>query len=383
MRIVVDSKNSFVQETFLQLGRVDVLPTEAITREALRDADAVIVRSETRVDARLLEGTRVRFVGTATIGVDHLDTAYLVDRGIAYANAPGSNAESVAQYVAASLLVLTSERKAGPAGMTIGVVGVGNVGSRVARVATGLGMRVLLNDPPLQRLTGDRRFVPLDSLMNAEIVSLHVPLTHLGADATYRCFDEERLAAMKRGSVLINTARGAVVETQALKRALRDGHLAAAVIDVWEQEPTVDVELLGLARIATPHIAGYSLDGKLNAARIIFETLRAHVGSDAPWKPPASLPPPAAAEIDTRECTAGGSALLDDVVRRCYDIRRDSDDLQRSLLMPHAERAHRFRTLRADYPVRREFGATAVLVSRKRRAHAASFASLGFMVREA
>jgi erythronate-4-phosphate dehydrogenase len=183
--------------------------------------------------------------------------------------------------------------------------------------------------------------------------------------------------------VLINTARGAVVETRALRRALRDGHLAAAVIDVWEHEPTVDVELLGLARIATPHIAGYSLDGKLNAARIIFEALRAHAGSDAPWRSPASLPPPAAAEIDARECIAGGSALLDDVVRRCYDIRRDSDDLQRSLLMPHAERADRFRVLRAEYPVRREFGATTVTVSRKRDGHAAAFASLGFRVREA
>ena len=383
MRIVVDSKNSFVQETFLQLGRVDVLPTEAITREALRDADAVIVRSETRVDARLLEGTGVRFVGTATIGMDHLDTAYLADRGIACANAPGSNAESVAQYVAAALLALTAGREAGPAGMTIGIIGVGNVGSRVARVATGLGMRVLLNDPPLQRLTGDGRFLPLDSLMGADILSLHVPLTHVGADATYHCFDEERLAGMKRGSVLINTARGAVVETRALRRALRDGHLAAAVIDVWEHEPTVDVELLGLARIATPHIAGYSLDGKLNAARIIFEALRAHAGSDASWRSPASLPPPAAAEIDARECIAGGPALLDDVVRRCYDIRRDSDDLQRSLLMPHAERADRFRVLRAEYPVRREFGATTVTVSRKRDGHAASFASLGFRVREA
>jgi erythronate-4-phosphate dehydrogenase len=383
MRIVVDSKNSFAQETFERIGRVDVLPTEAITREALRDADALIVRSETRVDARLLEGTSVRFVGTATIGVDHLDTVYLGERGIAFASAPGSNAESVAQYVAASLLVLAAHRKIGLAGRTIGIVGVGNVGSRVARVAAGLGMRVLLNDPPLQRLTGDGRFLPLDSLMTADIVSLHVPLTHVGADATYHFFDEERLAAMKKRSVLINTARGAVVETEALKGALRGGRLAAAVIDVWENEPGVDVELLGLARIATPHIAGYSLEGKLNAARMIFEALRAHVGSNAVWTSPASLAPPDAPVVDTREFAGDGHAWLDEAVRRCYDIRRDSDDLQRSLLLPHEERADRFRGLRAEYPVRREFGATTILVSPKRGAQAAVLESLGFKVREA
>lgn len=380
MRIVVDSKNSFVRETFERLGHVDVLPTEAITRDALRDADALVVRSETRIDARLLEGTAVRFVGTATIGVDHLDTVYLAGRGITFANAPGSNAESVAQYVAAALLVLAVERNTDPARMTIGIVGCGNVGSRVARVAAGLGMRVLLNDPPLQRRTGDRRFLPLESLMDADIVSLHVPLTHSGPDATYRFFDEDRLASMKRGSVLLNTARGAVVETGALKRALRSGHLAAAVLDVWENEPAIDVELLGLARITTPHIAGYSADGKLNAARMIFEALRAYAGADALWNPPANLPPPAAPSIDSSEFSDGGPAWLDHIVRRSYDIRRDSEELQRSILLPHAERAVRFRELRAAYPVRREFSATTVLLSRRHKARRAGLEALGFNV---
>jgi len=383
MRIVVDSKNSLVRETFEQLGRIETLPTEAITREALRNADAVIVRSETRVDARLLEKTSVKFVGTATIGVDHLDTVYLAERGIAFANAPGSNAESVAEYVAAALLVLARGRKAGLAGTSIGIVGVGNVGSRVARVAEGMGMRVLLNDPPLRRLTGDERFLPLDALTDADIVTLHVPLTHSGDEATYHFFDEERIASLKRGCVLLNTARGAVVETEALKRALRGGHLAAAVLDVWEKEPAIDVELLGLSRIATPHIAGYSLDGKLNAARMIFEALSAHTGAGAVWRQPASLPPPASPSIDLRGIAADGPAWLDDVVRRCYDIRRDSEALQRLILVPHIERADRFRELRADYPVRREFGATTVLLSPGRSAHAAALASLGFAVREA
>lgn len=382
MRIVVDSKNSFVQETFRQLGRVEVLPTQAITRDALRDADALIVRSETRVDARLLEGTPVRFVGTATIGVDHLDTVYLAERGIAFANAPGSNAESVAEYVAAALLVLACDRKTDLSGMTIGIVGVGNVGSRVDRVATGLGMRVLLNDPPLQRRTGDARFLPLNELAGADIVTLHVPLTHSGPDATYHFFGQEQLSAMKRGSVLINTARGPAVESEALKQALREGHLSAAVLDVWENEPLVDVVLLGLARLATPHIAGYSLDGKLNAARMIYEALRAYSGSEAPWIPPSSIAPPEASTIDTRGIRAKGVGWMDEVVRRCYDIRRDSEHLQRSILLPYSERAERFRELRAVYPVRREFDATTVLLPKPRRSHACALESLGFKVRE-
>ena len=343
----------------------------------------LIVRSETRVDARLLEGTPVRFVGTSTIGVDHLDTAYLAGRGIAFANAPGSNAESVAQYVAAALLALAADRKDGLAGATIGIVGFGNVGSRVARVAAGLGLRVLLNDPPLQRRTGDPRFLPLEALVDADIVTLHVPLTHSGEDATFHYFDDERLGTMRRGSILVNTARGAVVDTGALKRALRSGHLAAAVLDVWENEPAVDVELLGLARIATPHIAGYSLDGKLNGARMIFEALRDHAGLDADWMPPVALPPPDAPVIDARGIDADELARLDEVVRRCYDIRCDSEALHRSILLPHAERADLFRALRAGYPVRREFGATTVLVPAGSAPYAGALTALGFRVREA
>jgi erythronate-4-phosphate dehydrogenase len=243
-------------------------------------------------------------------------------------------------------------------------------------------MRVLLNDPPLRRRSGDPRLLPLEALMEADIVSLHVPLTHSGEDPTYHLFGEQRLGAMKQGSVLINTARGAVVETGALKRALREGRLAAAVLDVWEDEPAIDVELLGLSRIATPHIAGYSTDGKLNAARMIYEALRTFIGADAAWAPPASLPPPAAAEIDARGFAGKGSAGLDETVRRCYDILRDNDDLQRVILLPHHERAERFRGLRAAYPVRREFGATTVLVPAGRAALASALVCLGFKVRD-
>jgi erythronate-4-phosphate dehydrogenase len=382
MRIVIDSKNQLFGEVFARLGRVELLPTPAITRDALLDADAVIVRSETRVDAPLLDGTAVRFVGTATIGMDHLDTAYLAERGITYAGAPGSNAESVAQYVAAALLVLAGGRPGGLAGWSIGIVGVGNVGSRVARVAEGLGLRVLLNDPPLRRRTGDPRFLPLDALMAADIVSLHVPLTRSGEDATHHLFGDARLAAMKRGSILVNTARGAVVDGEASKRALRDGRLSAAVFDVWENEPFVDADLLGLTRIATPHIAGYSLDGKLNAARAIFEALRAFAGSEEPWTAPAPLPPPPADTVDARGIAADGPAWFDEIVRRCYDIRRDSDALRESLRLSPSERVDRFRTLRARYPVRREFAATTVLVPAGMGGRAAVLRALGFTVRE-
>jgi erythronate-4-phosphate dehydrogenase len=219
--------------------------------------------------------------------------------------------------------------------------------------------------------------------MGADVISLHVPLTHSGQDATYHAFDEERLCRMKPGSVLINTARGAVVDTGALKRALRTGQISAAILDVWENEPAIDLELLGLALIATPHIAGYSLDGKLNAARMIFEALRTYTGAAAGWEAPPEMPQPGSPSIDSRGIAADGHVWLDEIVNRCYDIRRDCESLQRLLLLPDTERAHRFRELRATYPIRREFASTTVLVSAERSEEGAALRALGFVVREA
>jgi erythronate-4-phosphate dehydrogenase len=374
VRILVDSKLPFVEELFGHFGAVVVLDTQAITNKSVHDADALVIRSETRVDGSLLEGSRVRFVGTATIGTDHVDTEYLRARGISFANAPGSNANSVAEYLVAALLELEERLGFRLKGGTLGVVGVGNTGRRVAKMAEGLGMQLLLNDPPLARETGDTRYRPLDELMSADILTLHVPLTREGVDKTFHLFDEARLSRMKPGSILINTSRGGVVNTAALKNSLKEQRLSACVLDVWEDEPMIDPELLSLATIGTPHIAGYSFDGKVNAATMIARELARFLGADAKSVQSVgdhsmrSIAPAAGNTEDT----------LRSVVREVYNITLDDRTLRRMLTLPSADHGVYFRSLRAHYPKRIEFSHFSVLLTRHDETLERAFTALGF-----
>jgi erythronate-4-phosphate dehydrogenase len=377
MKCVVDSKNPFLAEALRHYAVVEELPTAEITREALRDADAVVVRSETRVNAALLDRTAVKFVGTATIGTDHVDMEYVAGRGIGFASAPGSNADSVAEYIAAALLEVAGRRGISLAGTTLGVVGVGNVGSRVVRVGRALGMRVLQNDPPRARATGDPTFAPLDALMDADFLSLHVPLTRTGEDPTFHLFNDRRLSGMKSGSYLINTSRGGVVDTAALRRVLAGGLLAGAVLDVWEGEPVIDTELLALVDVGTPHIAGYSFDGKVNAARMMFEAVTRYFDLQARWMQSDALPPPKAVQMSLpRDGSMQG--ILRHVITACYAIAEDDQRLRVLLqLLPDA-RGTEFRRQRSSYPVRREFHATTIHVTDDSLPECASLHLLGF-----
>jgi len=379
MLIVADAKNSLVNAAFQGLGEVRTLPTREISRAALKDADVVVVRSETEINADLLEGTNVRFVATATIGTDHVDLEYLSGRGIGFANAPGSNANSVAEYLVAALLVLARDGTWSLQKSSIAIIGVGNVGSRVERMARALGMDVLLNDPPLARMTGDPKYLPLEDLLHADIVSLHVPLTSGGEDPTYHLFDGSHIGRLKQGSVLVNTSRGAVVETDALKTALLTGHLSGAVLDVWEKEPRIDTQLLNLSTIGTPHIAGYSLDGKVNAARAIFQAVAAHFGLTAPWTlDERNLPGPEFPLIRVEDGSQPSSRLLLQVVQKCYDIEADDAGLRQMLALPEGERVAYFRALRSGYRVRREFSNSTVELPDGLRETAAILRALGF-----
>lgn len=374
MRFLVDRNIPLCREAFASLGEVSALETTDFTPAAVRDADAIVIRSETRVDGSLLEGSRVRFVGSATIGTDHVDLDYLAARGIAFACAPGCNANSVKEYVVAALLHLAGTRELSLPGKTIGVVGVGHVGSRVVAAAQALGLRVLENDPPLARQTGDPRFVPLGALLDADIVTLHVPLTRSGTDPTYHLFDERLLARLRDDAVFINTSRGAVVETGALIRWLRRGTRRSAVLDVWEDEPRIDTGLLETAALGTPHVAGYSLEGKLNAVRIVRAAACRFAGTVTTWEPPADLPVPP--PLDLRRVDAAPERLLGEAVRHAYDIAEDDRNLRRIIGLPPADRARHFRALRTGYRVRREF--TAVRVLAGPQAPVAALAALGF-----
>jgi erythronate-4-phosphate dehydrogenase len=380
MKIVIDRNIPFAREAFDHLGKVLLVGTGEVSPRVVADADALIVRSETRVDSALLGGSAVRFVGTATIGTDHVDRGYLEGRGIQFASAPGSNANSVAEYVMAALCTLAGEREKPLRGMTLGVVGVGNVGSKVARKAGALGMTVLLNDPPLERVTGDRHLLPLEDLMGADVISLHVPLIDAGSDMTLKLFGGERLRRMKPGATLINTSRGAVVDGQELAAAVDRGHLLPSVFDVWEHEPGIDVDLLARLAIVTPHIAGYSMDGKLNAVMMMHHALCHSVAADPRSWPSPSLPSPEISRVHLRMDGRGEEGALRELISRCYDIRRDDRRLRSITLVPPEERGRFFRNLRKEYPVRREFAATTILLPQAHAALADTLRALGFTV---
>jgi len=375
--IAVDRNIPLATSAFGGLGEVRLLETTAVTPGAVRDAAALVIRSETKVGRELLEGSAVRFVGSATIGTDHCDTGYLRERGIAFANAPGSNANSVKEYVLAALLALARRRGFALRRRTLGVVGVGNVGSRVAAVGRALGMTVLLNDPPRARVEGGREFLPLDALMDADVLTLHVPLTREGPDPTFHLFDERRIGAMKPGAMLLNTSRGAVVETGALCRALEAGRIAAAVIDVWEGEPRIDADLLRLATLGTSHIAGYSLDGKVNAVCIVRAALSAWRGGAPGWNPAAEIPPAPVPQVTL----PAGEALersLGRAVSAAYDIELDDRNLRGMLEVPGPDRGPYFMRLRTGYRLRREFSATRVTLAGGNPELEASIAAVGF-----
>lgn len=343
MRIVSDANTPFVREAFHALGEVVLLPAAALTPEAVRDADLLLVRSTVKVGEPLLRGSRVRFVGTATIGIDHLDTAWLNAAQIRWAAAPGSNADSVVQWLAAALsLVPDLEQR------QLGIVGVGNVGRRVERLWRALLPRPpLLCDPPRARAEGAAGFLELDELLaRCDLVTLHVPLTKTGADPTYRFFDARRL---RPGAILVNACRGEVLD-----HALEVEN--PLLLDVFAGEPRPDPRLVERARLATPHIAGHSLDGKAAGTRLVYEAACAFLGVAPTWHPRDSLPPLDGPVVVSRRDDTVATALS--AVAAGYDPTADDRALR--ALVAAGDDGTGFRRYREHYPVRRELGARTV-----------------------
>ena len=331
MRIIIDDKIPYIRESVSRITADAVyMEGASISAADVRDADALIVRTRTRCDESLLGGSKVTFVGTATIGYDHLDTAWLDRAGITWTNCPGCNAASVAQYVRSSLLLLCRDYGLLPQTSAIGIVGCGHVGSRVAEVARLMGFRVLVCDPPV----GAPGYVSLaDIEREADVITFHVPLTREGVHRTYHIADEAFFGRLARRPFIINTSRGAVVDNIALLSALRDGRVRQAVIDTWEHEPAVSRELLDAVYIGTPHIAGYSADGKVNADNMVLAALCRHFG----MTPPPPVTPPSLPE----DFVYTGDPL------QLYDPLADSRRLKS---VPE-----RFEWLRGNYPLRREY----------------------------
>ncbi len=365
MKIVVDQKIPFVEEAFGEFGEIAKYDSRAIDSAALKDADALLVRSETKVNEKLLADSSVRFVGTATIGTDHVDVDHLVSRGIAFSSAPGCNSNAVVQYVFSALFTLAEKGGFTLKGKTLGVVGVGNIGSKIVRVGHKLGMNVLQNDPPLARATGDSRFLSLDDLMEADFITIHVPYTTSGPDATHHLFDAGRLSRMKRGSAVINSSRGAVVDNQALKSALSAGAPGIAILDVWENEPGIDIDLLAKCAIGTQHIAGYSIDGKVNATRMIYEAFCTHFGFERKWDAGSVIPPPRNPVLEVDPGYSSPEEVISTLVRSCYDIMRDDAALRKIAELRPDERGPYFKGLRGNYVFRYEFSNMTVVLKRE------------------
>lgn len=372
MKFICDDRIPFLRGVLEPYAEVLYLPGSETTPELVRDAAALVTRTRTACNRELLEGSQVRAIATATIGFDHIDTQWCEESGIRWANAPGCNSGSVMQYLGSVLAELSRMHGFSLGGKTLGVVGVGNVGSKVARLASSLGMRVLCCDPPRARREGPQGFVNLDALLDeADIVTLHVPLQREGEDATWHLFDAQMLSRMRPDQFLVNSSRGPVVDNKALLDALKKGKLAGAVLDVWEGEPAIDLELMGKLDIATPHIAGYSADGKAAGTAAAVRMLAREF--DLPlteWSPCDIPAPQGGLELVLDAAGRSDEDVICDALLATYDIMGDCRALKSA---PES-----FEYLRGHYPVRREYAAYAVQLKGGSASLAEKIRNLGF-----
>lgn len=380
LKIVCSSSMPFAKEVFSTMGKVEVVDGPAISPAHVKDADILAVRSTTRINRDLLEGSAVRFIGTATIGTDHIDIDYLHRAGIEWCYAPGCNANSVSEYIASALLCLAADNGLSLVDKTMGIVGVGNVGSLVAEKAAALGMKILCNDPPRVEAEGQPgpEFVELDQLLaSSDFITMHVPLTPTGAHPTYHIADKNFFADMKPGAVFINAARGAVVDTPALLGSLKEGHIRHSVIDTWENEPLYNEQLLELADIGTPHIAGYSFEGKVAGTVMVYHEACRFLGLNPQFTLDALLPPAPVSQVAPDGSANTPERILWSIVKQVYDISQDDSNLRQG--PSGGRRGNHFRLLRKNYRQRREFRWTRVRTSEIRDSGLQSrVRSLGF-----
>jgi erythronate-4-phosphate dehydrogenase len=374
MRIVADDKIPFLKGALDPFAEVVYIPGKQITSDILRDSDALLIRTRTKCNENLLSGTNVSFIGTATIGFDHIDTHYCSRNQISWTNAPGCNSSSVQQYMAAALLKISSECRFDLKGKTLGIIGVGNVGSKVENFARNLGMTVLLNDPPRARQEGNKNFQSLNTILSeSDIVTVHVPLNMTGEDNTFHLFNEETYSKIRKRAWFINSSRGEVTDTFALKKALYSGKLGGAIIDVWENEPDIDLDLMQQTLIATPHVAGYSTDGKVNGTSMVVNSLSRYFNLPLENWYPENVPLPAIPYLSINCNGKSEEDILSEAVIHTYRI---DDDNARLRLSPGD-----FEKLRGDYPVRREFTSYTIDLKRGTEKIRQMLKSIGFKIK--
>ncbi len=374
MKIIIDDKIPYIRGAFEGVAEVIYLPGSKTTPDVVKDADAIVTRTRTICNEKLLAGSSVKFIATATIGYDHIDTEYCDSTGIHWTNAPGCNSKSVEQYIASTLMVLAERRNLQLKDLCIGIVGVGNVGSKVARICKLFGMKVLLNDPPRKRVEGSATFVSLKQVMDeADIITLHVPLNLKGEDATFHLGDETFFSELKKKPILINSCRGEVVDTLAVKAALKSVLISGFVCDCWENEPDIDLELLAMTEIATPHIAGYSKDGKATGTQMSVYAISEFFGLGLDNWHPSGVEQPANPVFKLDGAGLSEQDITAKAILHTYDIRNDDQDFRKN--------PAQFELLRGDYPVRREFPAFTIIAENIGEKTLETLRNFGFKVR--
>ncbi len=375
MKIIIDDKIPYIQGALEPFAEVVYFPGSKTTPEIVKDADALITRTRTICNRSLLEGSSVKFIATATIGYDHIDTEYCKQVGIQWTNAPGCNAESVNQYIASALFSWSMRNRTDLAGKTIGIVGVGNVGSRVAKTCEILGMNVLLNDPPRERKEGSEKFVSLETIQKeADIITFHVPLNMTGDDSTFHLVSKKFLLNLPKTPLLINSCRGEVVDTNAVSVSIQSCNISGYIADCWENEPDIDAGLLKLSVFGTPHIAGYSKDGKANGTKMSVQAISRFFNLDiANWEP-SGIESPENPVVDIDGNHRREYSILAEAVLSTYDIETDDAVLR--------ENPKRFEKLRGDYPVRREFGSYTINAQNVEPETLEKLRKLGFKINE-
>ncbi|QCJ69706.1 4-phosphoerythronate dehydrogenase PdxB [Providencia heimbachae] len=355
MKILVDENMPYAQTLFSELGEVKAIPGRPIPTQELIDADALMVRSITKVNRSLLDNTEVKFVGTATAGFDHVDTQWLSEANIGFSSAPGCNAIAVVEYVFSALLLLAERDNFDLRDKTIGIIGVGNVGGRLFNRLSAWGVKTVLCDPPRAAKGDKENFVPLDAVLEqADILTFHTPLNTTGEYKTLHLMDESRLSHLREGTILINASRGEVVDNQALLGLLKQGKKLSVILDVWEPEPNLETELLDRIDIGTPHIAGYTLEGKARGTTQVYEAYCQFLGKTSQVSLSSLLPKP-----DISSITLNGKLTqqqLKRLVHLVYDVRRDDAALRAVATVPGE-----FDKLRKHYQERREWSSLHVL----------------------
>jgi len=375
MKIFYDENMPFAKEFFGDLGQLEPFVGRELSAEQVKEADVLLVRSITKVNKALLEDNKnCQFIGTATIGVDHIDQTYLATRKIPFFSSPGCNAISVAEYVISALVVMSERYLIDIFSLTVGIVGAGNTGSRLSEKLDALGINYLLCDPLLEEKNRDnRQFSSLDDVLKCDVISLHVPLTKSGKHKTHHLLNGERLSRLTDQQILINACRGEVIDNQSLLKLMQEGLKTKLILDVWENEPNVLIDLIDYTDIASAHIAGYSLEGKARGTEMLYQALCQTLNIEAEKRLTQFLPN---ALIDYVEIKQDfDEILLNQLVKMVYDVRRD-DGIFRQNINRQQLTAQSFDHIRKTYPARREF--SAIIVALKNQAKGDELHRLGF-----